>query len=233
MRYFCVCLAVLFSFQASSTYAQELLTSIAAFGSFTTSSKLFLHPNDPDETVRGQYLPLNTIFSAGIELRREFKTLGAQAGISIEYIHKANVYNVPALSALIPVNDGYTVIPIELTGYFIIPIGNERLHVYLGGGAGMYAGTRIHEYPGATATTIERNIGYGIHVLTGSEYFLQQSFSVRGELKFRDVQFNAVNQFSQSSIIYKGAIYSLDQEKLPSRLNIDGMTGTISIAFHF
>lgn len=233
MRYFYVCLAVCIILRANDIYAQERLTSITAFGSFTTSSKLFLHPNDPDEIIRSQYLPLNNIFSAGIDIRREIKAIGAQAGISIEYIRKNDVFNVPVSSTQIPVNDGYTVVPIELTGYFIIPIGNEHIHVYLGGGAGIYAGTRIHEYPGASAATIERSIGYGIHVLTGTEYFLGPEFSLRGEIKFRDVQFNAVNRFSQSSIIYNGTIYPLDNDKLPSRLNIDGMTGTIGIAFHF
>ena len=234
MRLCSVCLGILLIFRINNAFAQDHLNSIALSGSFTTSSKLFLHPNDPDETVRGQFLSLANIFSIGIDVRRELKTLGAQFGLSVEYISKSDQFSYPVTSTtLIPVKDGFTVVPIELSGYFMLPIGNEHLHVSMGGGVGLYIGNRVHEFPDASAQTIERNTGYGIHVLTETEYAFSNILSLRGQLKFRDVQFTAVNQFSQPSVNYNGTYYPLDQNRLPSRLNMDGMTGTLSFAFHF
>lgn len=226
-------LLLLTLFLSAAAQGQERLYSVEIFGAFTTSSKLFPHPTDPDELSRSFFLALDNVFHAGIELRRSIANTGLHIGLGIEYIQKTDVINVPVVSANVPARDGYRAVPIELTGYFVLPIGNEALHLYIGGGGGIYTGSRLYEYPGARAAAIDNKPGFGIHVLSGMEYFLKQSFSLRCEIKFRDVQFESTNQFGPATMIYNGAIVPLNQTPFSSRLNIDGMTLRLGIAYHF
>ena len=219
---------------SNPTHAQERLTSVALSGAFNTSSKLFHHPNDPDDFIRSQFLPLNNIPSAGIDVRHTFEPLHLSLGISLEYITKNESFTLSVSeSQLIPVKDGFTVIPLELSGYIPIPVGNDRIQVYMGGGAGAYFGSRHHSRGSATAPTADRKIGYGIHVLSGLEYVVQSDFLLRIELKFRDVQFETINRFEQTSTIYAGSVVPLEQTPLNSRINIDGMTFSVGVAFRF
>ena len=87
----------------------------------------------------------------------------------------------------------------------------------------MYLRTRRYEFPGAEAVTIDRTPGYGIHILSGLEYDVDPRFSLRTEVKFRNVQFDAVNQFRQPSITYNNTVIPLDSQPFASRIAIDGM----------
>jgi hypothetical protein len=217
-----------------SARAQERLYEVALFGSLTTSSKLFYAPNSPDEISRGQFFPIDNIVSAGIDLRRRIEPLQLQIGVSIEYLSKTDVFQVPvSASRSIPVRDGFTAIPIELSGYFFIPIGTERLRVYMGGGGGAYIGWREYEFPGAEAPIVGRKVGYGIQVQSGVTYRLLEFASLRSEVKFRDVQFESTNKFQQASTEYRGRTIELDQSPIVSRTNIDGMTVTLGLVVHF
>lgn len=214
--------------------AQERTNSVELFGTFIGSSKLFHHPEDSDELVRSQFLPLNDIFSAGVDVRHIIEDLRIQVGVSVEYISKTDVISIPlSSSGSVPVRDGFTAIPVELSGYFFIPLGDEKLRFYMGGGGGAYFGTRRYTFAGAEAVPVERNIGYGIHVLSGAQYALGEAVSLRSELKFRDVQFETTNRFEQLSATYLGRTILLDQTPLRSRINIDGMTLTLGLVFRF
>ena len=213
-------------------FSQERQYSIMLFGGLTTSSKLFHHPNDPDELLRSQFFPFENIFSAGIDARRNFEDLGVQIGLNVEYISKNTTSSIPAPAGTVQVTDGLIAFPVELTGYFYIPVGSDRFHVYMGGGTGAYIGSRTYEYAGAVAQTVERTAGFGIHILSGVEYDLTPEVSLRSEIKFRDVQFETVNRFTQFAAFDQGSTLTLDQDPLPSRINIDGMHLSLGIAFH-
>ncbi|HEY6192962.1 MAG TPA: hypothetical protein VI215_11630 [Bacteroidota bacterium] len=218
----------------AAAFTQEQPYSIALFGTFISSSKLFHHPEDPDQIIRSQFLPLDDIFSAGIDLRRNFDQFRVQVGLSAEYISKNGTVSIPVTSTTsIPAQDGFTAIPIELSGYFLIPLGDSKLQIYMGGGGGIYLGTRSYRLGGAEAPTVERNTGYGIHVLSGIEYWLRPAVSLRSDLKFRDVQFETVNRFETLTTTYLGRTILLDQAPLQSRVSIDGMTVTLGIVVHF
>ena len=131
MRYARTCLIVLMLGGTVVAPAQERHYSVTMFGAFTTSSKLFPHPNDVDEFTRGQFLPLDDIFSIGVEFRREIKAIRVQLGLSAEYISKSDLINVPDSLTTIPVKDGFKAVPIELTGYFVIPFSGDRIQLKL------------------------------------------------------------------------------------------------------
>ncbi len=218
---------------AAIAVAQERTLSITAFGTFTTSSKLFPHPNVSDDFTRGEFLPIDDFLSTGLEIRKEFRELRSQIGISVEYITSSKVIQAPVSSTSVPVEDGFSVYPIELTGYFIIPFGGEAVHIFMGGGGGVYFGVRSYQYANASAIPVHRTIGAGIHVVTGAEYTINELISLRSMLKFRDVQFESENRFTATTTVYNGTAISLSQDPLESRVNIDGMAITVGIAFHF
>ncbi len=218
---------------AAGASAQDYPNQLALYGTFTTSSKLFGHPNDPDETLRSEFLPLNDIFSAGIDYRRSIQSIHLELGIGVEVLSKSARLSGGDSATVVPAEDGFTAIPIELSGYFQIPIGTERLHFYMGGGIGVYFGTRHYSEAGIDALTVERNSGFGIHILSGIDVSLSQRLSIRSEVKFRDIQFQTVNRFTESAVTYNGTNVALDQQPLESRIAIDGMTLNAGLVFHF
>jgi hypothetical protein len=228
----CTLLLVTFIFVSALT-AQERPTSVVLFGSFTTSSKLFPHPQDPDEISRSYFLGLNDLFHGGVELRRIIPAWGVRFALSVEYLQKSETIDVPNASVSVPVRDGYWAVPVELTAYFTLPIGNDVVRTYMGGGGGVYFGSRRYEVPGASADPVGHTVYAGIHILSGVECSLSPAFSLITEVKFRDVQFESVNQFRQSSTTVRGTTVPLDQTPFASRINIDGMTLKCGAAFHF
>lgn len=234
MRRIGLCVLVVVIVGAVSGNAQEHAYSLSAGGSFTTSSKLFHHATDPDEFIRSQFQPLDDIFGATIDVRRTIEAIGIQIGLSIEYLSKTETFNAPITTAR-PVSsvDGFTALPIELSGYFDIPVGDETIRLYMGGGGGIYLGNRRYAIANVDAPTVGRNVQLGIHVLSGAEYTLSPGFALRSELKFRNVQFETTNKFQQATAQYQGRFISLPQEPIVSRINIDGMMLTLGLAYRF
>lgn len=234
MRVFCA-IGVLLAWEAISSraLAQEYEYAISVYGSLSTTSKLFHHPNDGDELVRSQFLPINSIFSAGIDIRRKLEPISLDIGLNVEFISKTTTSSVPVSSLNVPIQDGFFVVPVELSGYFFVPVGNDHIALYMGGGAGAYIGSRKYAYAGAEAKTVNRETGYGIHILSGLEYNVTPTVSFRSEVKFRDVQFETVNRFTQPTAIYQGTAVPLEQDPFSSRINIDGMHLSVGIAYRF
>ncbi len=220
------------------------MNSVAVLGSLSTTSELFHHPNDPDLLLRSEYFPLNTVFGAGLDFRRVIPFLRISVGTSVEFLSKSENISLPVQSRQgpldtqgvninVPVNDGYRVVPVELSAYIPIPVGTEDLQFYIGAGGGAYFGERRYTFGGSTATTTDRSTGYGIQIIGGSEYFLAPRFSLRSELKFRDVHFETVNQFPDKFIHQAGYALSVPQGEQVSRVNIDGLFIALHFAYHF
>lgn len=213
--------------------AQEHRYSVWAFGSLTTSSKVFYNSDDPDQFLRGRFFSIDNVISGGIDIRRNLEPLGLQIGLGIEYLSTSERFDVPDGAQTIPVSDGFTALPVELSGYFTIPIGSEKLLFYMGGGGGVYIGSRQYTYAEVRAETIRRSLGVGIHIVSGAEYRFSGSVAIRSEIKFRDVQFETTNRFPKSTAVIGNRVVILPQESLSSRINIDGMNLALGIAFHF
>ena len=213
--------------------AEDQPFSLSLFGSYTTTSKVFFRPKDPDEFLRSQFFSLDGIFSAGLDLRSTFPPGNLQIGLSAEILSRSNTSHVPFASLSVPVVDGVTAIPVEATGYFFIPVGTEAFRVYMGGGTGIYFGSRRYEYGGTRAEAVERSAGFGIHIVSGVEWFVTPLISMRTGIKFRDVQFETVNRFLRPATIYQGTIIPLPADPIASRINIDGMHLSVGLAYHW
>lgn len=212
---------------------QERLLSVALTGSYTTSSKTFFHPDDPDEFLRGQYFPIDHIAGVGIDVRRTFSPGTIALGLSVELLDRLSSITVPLGGVAVHVEDGYRAIPIELSGYCFLPVGTREFRLYMGGGAGVYLGERRYAYAGVRSAVKERGVTGGIHVLTGVEWRLSDLLSLRSEVRFRNVQLSSVNVFRGGVAIVDGTTVPLPVVPLSSRISIDGMNLAASLAFHW
>ncbi|MEK7249834.1 MAG: hypothetical protein AAB209_05355, partial [Bacteroidota bacterium] len=106
--------------------------SVSLKGSLTTGSQLFPNPNSSNDSLRAAFFSLKDIWGYGIEVRYRFPETDLAIALSADYLRTTQ----SRLTDIIPEDDGYRVIPVELTGYFIIPLSGETIGVYMGGGAG-------------------------------------------------------------------------------------------------
>lgn len=234
MRRFAADLILVLAFFSSCTLAQDQRYSISLSGTYTSSSKLYFAPNNPDDFIRSRNYPIENIFGFGMDVRRSFEDLGVWAGIGVEWLSKTEAIEQPVNSTTTaPIYDGYAVVPVELTGYFIVPFSSEAVQLYMGGGAGAYLGERRYQQAGVNAAVTARSAGFGIHVLSGLQYNFQSSLSLRCEAKFRNVQFRSTNAFDRPVGFAAGHSVRLDQTPFESRISIDGMVTSLGLVYRF
>ncbi len=215
-----------------TSQSQDFLYSVSVKGNFTVSSRLFYNVDASDEFLRSQYFALDDVFGVGFDVRRRIEDTWIQIGLSAEYLSKRQSYF--SSLARVPVEDGYWSVPVELSGYFIIPFSSSTVRLYIGGGTGLYLGERRYSYAGERASIVSSKAGLGIHVVTGIEYALAEWFALRSEVKFRDLQFESSHVFTKSSVVYQGRTIQLpDQTPRRSRINADGMLIDAGIVIRF
>jgi len=216
----------------SSAAAQPEGLSAIVWGTFTTSSEIFPNPGSPDPVKRSQSFLVDGSFGGGAELRYRIPGSLLALGVSLEY-QKATLATDLAVAFRndIPVNDGYRAIPLELTGYFIIPFSTRTVQVFMGGGAGLYFGERTYQLAGVTAPVVESSPGFGIHVVAGVGYAVTEQLSLIGGMKFRDLQFTSVNAFSSPTVTYNGAALNVGTTPFESRIHTDGIVFQLGAAY--
>jgi hypothetical protein len=200
--------------QTVNVIAQEDNYSISLKISYTTSSKIFLNSNSPDLFLRGKNLSVENIYGGGFEVRRKITDSQIQIGLSADYVSK--LVNFTRTNT----KDGFWSIPVELTGYFYIPVLDGGVKIFIGGGGGYYIGERTYSISQSNAQIVSRSPGVGIHILGGVDYYFYKGFGVRSQLKFRDVQFKTISRFPGTST-----------DDLNSQINIDGMTVEMGLVY--
>ncbi len=209
---------------AAPAAAQERAWMVLLKGTVTTSSQLFPNPNSSDAVARAQSYELNAAYGYGAEVRYFLPEAHVALGLSVEYL-QATV-DLPITTAntgtVIPVSDGYTVVPIEFTGYFLIPFSGATFGVYMGGGGGVYPGWRQYSVGNVASTPGSIAPGAGIHVLAGVSYRPLARLTILGEMKFRDLQFKTSNSFPGTRIIYQGIAVPVSAANDAS-IHTDGM----------
>ncbi len=210
--------------------AQEPLWKIIVHGNVTTSSQIYPNVDATDPVARALTYEVGSAFGYGAEVRYQFISGIAAIGLSADYV-KATLSRPLETNqiATIPVADGYTVVPIEVTGYFIIPFSGKIFGVYMGAGGGIYVGERTLMVGNVAAPASPNPPGGGIHVLAGVSYSPLPAISIMGEMKFRDVQFKATNTFAGATIDYHGRRIAVTQLN-DARIYTDGVIFQLGIA---
>ncbi len=211
--------------------------SIALNAAYTTTARIYLQPYASDEAVRNNSFPIEDIFNPSFEIRyalSESIILGAGS----EYMKVSQggselVVFSQGAARVINVEEGFNFIPFEITAYYLLPFSTAKVKFLMGGGAGYYFGSHIRKIGEAEVNTINRKFAYGIHVNLSMDFLVRDNISVRSEMKFRDPQFTITSAYNSQEVYYNGSVIHLLQESFDSKINIDGVTIMLGIAYHF
>lgn len=211
--------------------------SIGAYGFYTTSASIFLNPNASDIVLRNSSFDIEDIFNPGVDIRfRVSEPL--ILGLSVEYMNITE--SAPNLNVFlggsivtIDVEDGFKLIPIEFTAYYLLPFSTEGFKFLMGGGLGYYKGEFIRKVGEAEVTSVQEENAIGIHVSVSMDYIPINNVAVRFQMKFRDPQFTVTSQYSRTEIEYQGHVIILPEESFDTKINVDGITFMLGAAFQF
>jgi hypothetical protein len=135
--------AMLMLAPASASLAQERMFTVVAKGSLNTAGRLFPNPNAADPVARAQAFSFSDFYGLGGEVQYHFANSSIFLGLGSEYIRNDGGRNIVATAQrVVPVEDNYRVIPVELTGYFRIPVTAGAFSIVMGGGVAAYFGDR-------------------------------------------------------------------------------------------
>ncbi len=207
--------------------------SVVVKGSYTTSARFLYNVDRPDQYLNTKYF--SSIFGFGGSIRANFGGGDIAIAVSTEKLKFAESslvqYIIGGSEVFVPVDEGFVLYPVEVSGYFFLPFSTDNFRVYLGGGFGAYFGERYYSI-GMESTHVENSpSGYGIHVLTGVEVEVFSKVMLQGELKFRDPQFDSVNKFQHSSTLINGSVIPLTTAPVTTRVNVNGITYTFGVAY--
>jgi outer membrane protein W len=208
--------------------------SISLNGNYTTTAKIYLNPNSTD--LKNRYSEVEDIFSPSIDIRYSL-TEDILIGFSTEYLYKLSQQYITVIGAggaeYISINDGFRLIPFELSAHYLIPFSNDKFKFLIGGGLAYYYGSHIRKFGDEEISNIKREFAYGIQVSTSADYMINSFLSVRGEMKFRDPEFETTYKYDKKTVKYNEQVIRINQDKFDSKINIDGITFILGLAFHF
>ena len=210
---------------------------LAFNGIYTTSTDIFLNPNSSDPVVRNQPFTLEDIFSYGLDLRYRFSE-SVLFGISSEYINKTKTASnmivfVGSQVLRVDAEDGFQLIPVEVTGYYYLPFSTENFKFVMGGGLGYYYGKFTRKFAGSETVVQKRKFSTGIHVSASMDYMILQNVSARFELKFRDPEFKTISKYSITEVNYNGNTVFLSDEDFETKVNVNGITFILGLVYQF
>jgi hypothetical protein len=219
---------------ADLSWCQDKSFTVLVKGNLTSESQIYVDLNSSDPIARTLTVSFTNFYGFGAEIRYNFPGSRIAIGVSSDYlsVHDDQPLRV-ASRGTIPSSDGYTVIPVEITGYFIIPASGRSLKISMGGGVGGYFGRRNYSVAGVEAKVINAKPGFGIHVLGGVSYFFTERLSASAEMKFRDVKFETTNAFEVSRIPYQGSFITVNPAPFESRVQTDGIVFQLGVGFSF
>jgi len=196
---------------------------------YTNTSKLFLQPKSSDLIVRASYNELEDIYSLSGEIRFQiFESI--YSGLWIETMEKTFInknFNLGSIS--IDINDGYRIIPLELSLYYFLPFSTERFKFYMGGGFGFYFGKSLRQFENISAINDGVNFSYGIQVSVSMDYLINNSIFLRTQMRFRDPEIELKSKYSNNSFTYKNRTYYIHSQYFTTKVNVDGTTFSIGI----
>jgi len=235
MRYFLMIL-ILPSIFVKAQFNEKRF-SIGINGVYTTTAKIYFNPNSSDPVLRNNAFEISDIFNPALDIRYRI-TDDIILGISTEYM-KASASG-PNLTAFlgnstitINTNDGFLLIPVEISGYYILPFSTEKFKFLMGGGAGIYYGNQTREFGNASVHNVNRDFSYGIQVSVSADYLIRNNLTVHSEMKFRDPQFKVESGYDKLEINYNDETVILAQRTFNSKIDVNGVTFILGFSFLF
>ena len=222
------------------------ITSLAQFGEnnlgiavnavYTTSADIFLNPNASNLDVRNKSYTLENIWNPSLDIRYRLSDEFI-IGLNVEYVNKTN--EAPNLTAFIynqvvvlEVEDGFKVIPIELTIHYFFPFSTEDFKFLMGGGLGYYRGEFVRKFNDVELEVVQRKIALGIHVSASMDYMFYKNLSARFEMKFRNPQYNVKSKYTKNEVTYQGNTIQLPDDAFETKIDVEGLTFVIGLVIN-
>lgn len=211
--------------------------SIGVYGFYTTSASIFLNPNASDIVLRNSSFDIEDIFNPGVDIRFRVSEPLILA-LSAEYMNVTETapnYTVILNGSIvtIDVEDGFQLIPIEFTAYYLLPFSTVGFKFLMGGGLGYYIGDFIRKVGDAEVTSVQEETAIGIHVSVSMDYVPINNIAVRFQMKFRDPQFTVTNHFNQKEVKYEDDVIPLPEGSFDTKINVDGIIFMLGVAVQF
>lgn len=211
--------------------------SLSVSSGYITSFDLFNNPKVNDQIERNYYSTLKTLFSFSIEFRISLMENSLYLGIGTEMVKKSFDNSLKAMvnsnPQTIQTSDTYQLIPIELTGIYVLPFSSNKFKFYFGGGVGIYLGDFISKIGDLESVILKKDYDVGIITLVGSEYFVYKNFSVRAEMKFREPDVLIESEYPKANFNLGKDRITLYEQKFDKRVNLNGLSFIIGIVFNF
>lgn len=226
----------LFSVSVSAQYNDKNF-SLGLNFVYTTNARIFLNPNSPSPIERNNSFGLTDIINPGINFRYKMFE-GVLLDLNLEYMRSTATGNnekVVTNTGLryIKVEDGFKLIPVELSIYYIIPFSTEKFKFLMGGGLGYYYGSMIRKFGDAEVSNVERNSAYGIQVAVDMNYLLRENIAFKFEMKFRDPQFTVRSRYNRQQYNYNGTKVTVTRQEFDSKIDINGVTFILGTILYF
>lgn len=204
---------------------------------YTTNARIYLNPNSTDPIERNSTFGLADIFNPGINFRYKLVE-NVLLDLNLEYMQStATGRNEKVITntglRYIQVNDGFKLIPIELSVYYLIPFSTEQFKFLMGGGLGYYYGSMIRKFGDAEVSNVNRNSAYGIQVGVDFNYLFRENIAFKFEMKFRDPQFTVRSRYNQRQYNYNGMKVTVTKQEFDSKIDINGVAFVLGTIFYF
>ncbi|MFZ0454630.1 MAG: hypothetical protein WAM24_12875 [Ignavibacteriaceae bacterium] len=204
---------------------------------YTTNARIYLTPNSSNPVERNSFFGLTDIINPGINIRYKLVN-NVLLDLNLEYMQNTATGNnekVITSTGLryIKVEDGFKLIPIELSVYYLIPFSTEKFKFLMGGGMGYYYGSMIRKFGNAEVTNVERNSAYGIQVAVDVNYLLLENIAFKLEMKFRDPQFTVKSRYDNKEYDYNGAKVTVTRQEFDSKIDVNGVVFVLGTVFYF
>lgn len=227
---------LIFSFQSYSLSQERKLSFITRLN-YTTDAKVFLFPNASDFVIRNTPFPIEGILNFSLEGRYSLSK-SIQTALNFEYIEATKtganlVVFDNSRAVLMNVEDGFFLVPVELSLHYILPFSSDDVKFGFFGGLGFYYGGPIRRFGNVEIENQNNKIDYGI--LIGCEFsiHLTESIFLSVGMKFRDPELNVKGKYTSRVTEYNGKEYIIPQEHIETRINMDGITFNTGIGFSF
>jgi len=233
-----IVLAILFiiSSKVQAQYGDKYF-SLALYYDYTVTSRLYENPRDADLILRQLYHNIDGLKGFTVDLRYRISE-EVFLNLSTGYTKSPIVFNpVDGISqsgaVTLRAEDSFVLYPIELSVVYLLPISTEQFKFFMGGGAGLYFGSINRTINEASVKTIEREIDLGIHVLAGMDYLINDFVGVRGQMKFRDPEFEIKSEYDRPSVIIDDETVVIRRNSFWSKVNVDGIVFSLGVILLF
>lgn len=200
--------------------------SLSVGAGYGTASRLIPYPWVSDFDLREVEVSLGSFVFPQISLGYSFSD-GIEGVISVEYATKKSEFygqtvESEAGTIFIPVKDGYTFLPLELTLNYTLPFSTEQIRVFIGGGGGLYFTSSLRELAGIKPGSGGSKTGYGIHIVSGIDYFFTRNAGLSFSMKFRDPEMEFKGSYESVTGIHNGMPVRLGSDLFNQKLSLEG-----------